>query len=113
MHHQRSRAGMFGLTRRPDRYQRLTAGFFGRVHARVVADVLAAGLPPGARVLDIGTGPGVVPIAIAAGGPLRVDGLDRSPEMVDHARAAGADVTFTVGDVAALPYPDATFDLIV
>jgi ubiquinone/menaquinone biosynthesis C-methylase UbiE len=88
-------------------------------HARAY-DVVAAGLQPGSRVLDVGTGPGRVPVAIATAAPhLRVEGLDLLPEMVEQARrsaaAAGlADrVVFTVGDVAALPYPDASFDLIV
>jgi ubiquinone/menaquinone biosynthesis C-methylase UbiE len=48
-----------------------------------------------------------------------VDGLDLEPRMIDHARQAAAAagladrVSFVVGDVAALPYRDASFDLIV
>jgi ubiquinone/menaquinone biosynthesis C-methylase UbiE len=71
-------------------------------------------------VLDAGMGPGRVPILIAHALPgLRIDGLDLSTAMVErareNARAAGlaGRVTFTAGDVADLPYPDATFDLVV
>src|SRR6266511_3754780 len=63
---------------------------------------------------------GRVPLAIARALPgLRVEGLDLSTEMVAQARRnatdAGLDdaVRFTVGDVADLPYADATFDLVV
>jgi SAM-dependent methyltransferase len=114
------RAHMFGLFTHARAYDRLAGRAFGRLYARVATDVVAAGLEPGSRVLDVGTGPGRVPIAIATAAPhLRVEGLDLLPEMIEQARrsatAAGlADrVAFTVGDVAALPYPDATFDLIV
>jgi ubiquinone/menaquinone biosynthesis C-methylase UbiE len=72
------------------------------------------------RILDVGTGPGRVPLAIAhAAAHLRIDGIDLSPAMIAAARrdctAAGLDerVTFEVADAADLPYPDATFDLII
>lgn len=98
--------------------------FFGRLarglYARVAADVAAAGLPDGGRVLDAGTGPGRVPLAIAAAAAsLRIDGLDQSPQMIEHARqaasAAGVDdrVSFAVGDVADMPYPDDAYEFIV
>jgi ubiquinone/menaquinone biosynthesis C-methylase UbiE len=99
----------------PDRYDRHAGWLFGRFYRAVAADVAAA-LPDGARVLDVGTGPGRVPAAIAAARPdLHVDGLDPSTEMIEAAgrRALGERVTFVVGDVGALPYPDATFDLVL
>lgn len=111
---------MPGWFSRPDRYDRLTRPFFARLHARVVADVAAADLPAGSRVLDVGTGPGRLPLAIAAALPsVKVDAVDLSPRMIAYGRqqahqAGAADrVTFAVGDVAALPYPDDIFDLIV
>jgi len=120
MRHLHPRVDMFGLVNRPEQYRRLTSGPFRRVHARVVTDVITAGLPAGARVLDIGTGPGRVPISIAeTDTSLRVDGVDLSVKMIAHARRTLADsdahdrVTFSAGDAAALPYPDETFDLVV
>jgi len=108
-----------GAFHHPERYDRV-ARHVRRLHARVVADVTGAGLPDGARVLDAGTGPGRVPLAIAAAAPLlRVEGIDLSEEMIDHARrlatetATPARISFTVADVADLNYPDGRFDLII
>ncbi|MGH3740205.1 MAG: class I SAM-dependent methyltransferase [Micromonosporaceae bacterium] len=90
-----------------------------RLHTRAAADVTAAGLPDGARVLDVGTGPGRLALAIAEANPgLRVEGVDLSDEMIEHAQrlAAAADaerVDFAVADVAHLPHPDHSFDLVV
>jgi ubiquinone/menaquinone biosynthesis C-methylase UbiE len=91
-----------------------------RLYARVAADVAAAGLADGSRVLDVGTGPGRVPLAIIEAAPdLRVEGIDLSGEMIAHAQGVAAEaglrdrVEFAVGDVADLRYPDDTFDLIV
>lgn len=108
----------FGLFDHARLYDRLSRVFgFRAVYRRAVADVAGASLADGARVLDAGTGTGRVPITIAENRPgLQVEGLDLSPDMVAFARRSagmGTAVTFTVGDVADLPYPDRTFDLIV
>ena len=73
------------------------------------------GLPAGARVLDVGTGPGALPRLLAEAAPgLQLDAVDLAPEMIACAqRTATPGVTFTVADVAALPWPDATFDVVV
>lgn len=111
---------MLGLFDHADRYDQLAKRFLHGLYARVAADVAAAGLADGAQVLDVGTGPGRVPLAIANALPtLRVEGLDLSAEMIARARRHATDaglndrVSFTVGDVADLPYPDATVDLVV
>src|SRR5262245_25401721 len=116
----RAHGSRFGSFDHPDRYDRRASRFLHGLYERVAADVAAAGLHDGARVLDVGTGPGRVPLEIAYALPaLRVEGLDLSAEMIAHARRnatdAGLDdrVRFTVGDVADLPYADATFDLVV
>src|SRR5262245_16068736 len=105
-------SSMFGLFRHAHLYERNANRFAARLHARVASEVCGAGRADGGRVPDAGTGPGRVPVLIAAECPgLRVDGVDLLPEMIDRARAiaAGSDrVTFAVADVAALPYPDAT-----
>jgi ubiquinone/menaquinone biosynthesis C-methylase UbiE len=116
MPHLGHRAAESGAFRHPGPYDRLAHRWLRRLYLRVADDVAGAGLPDGARVLDVGTGPGRVPLAIAEAAPgLDVEGIDLSPEMIEHARGlvAGQHVTFTVGDVANLPYPDGSFDLIV
>jgi SAM-dependent methyltransferase len=78
-------------------------------------------LEPGARVLDLGCGTGVVTRGIAArpGFAGHVVGLDHSPRLIEAARRMTTEegitdrVTFEVGDAAALPYPDAAFDAVV
>lgn len=119
IHH--ARASLLGLfDHQADPYDRIATRFFRRLYARVVADVAAAELAGAGRLLDVGTGPGRVPLAIGDALPrLRIDGLDLSADMIKLARqnvaAAGLEdrVTFVVGDVAKLPYPDGTFDLVV
>ena len=115
-----ARADKAGAFHHPVAYERLASRHLRRLYTRVAADVAAAGLPDGSRVLDAGTGPGRVPLAIADTAPgLRVEGVDLSEEMIEHARRAVTDaavrdrVSFAVGDVVDLPYPDDTFDLIV
>lgn len=74
-------------------------------------------LPP--RVLDLGTGTGVVALALAERYPeAEVVGIDLSPGMIDEARRkltpelAGR-VRFEVGDASALASPDGAFELVV
>ena len=114
MHGDGSMAGWFGD---PDHYDRFATRIGAPLRARIAADVARLRLPAGARVLDVGTGPGRLPVEIARRSPqLWVTGLDVSPRMVEAARAAvepGQQVTAEVGDVAALPYPDGSVDLIV
>ncbi|GAA3154008.1 hypothetical protein GCM10010466_51170 [Planomonospora alba] len=113
-------ATLFGLFHHGGLYDRLVSLGFRPLYRRVAADVASAPLPEGSRVLDVGTGPGRVPLAIAAARPdLRIEGLDLSPGMIDRARRNAARagtagrVEFTVGDVADLPHPDGSVDLVV
>lgn len=113
-------ATIFGLARHGELCERLAETFVGRLYRRVATDILAAGLPPGARILDVGTGPGLLPLRVVAACPqLMVDAVDRSPQMIDRAQRSAAakgraeGVIFTVADVADLPFPDATFGLVV
>jgi ubiquinone/menaquinone biosynthesis C-methylase UbiE len=82
-------------------------------------DLALEDVPPPARVLDLGTGTGVVAIALAARYPeADVTGIDISPGMIEEARRklppelAGR-VRFEVGDASALDSADADFDLVV
>jgi len=66
--------------------------------------------------LDVGTGTGAAALAIAERFPsARVVGVDIAPEMVERARQKSRDrenLAFDVGDASALPYDDASFDLV-
>ena len=82
-------------------------------------DLALDGVPPPRRVLDLGTGTGVVALALAQRYPeADVVGIDLSPGMIDEARQklptelAGR-VRFDVGDASALASPDGAFDLVV
>src|SRR5450756_1433321 len=73
------------------------------------------------QVLEVGCGPGHLANLLAATRGFEVTGLDLDPEMVERARVNaqraangdGREATFVVGDVAALPFGDASFDLVV
>jgi SAM-dependent methyltransferase len=76
-----------------------------------------AQIAPGQNVLDVGTGTGVVAITAARAGA-RVTGLDLTPELLDQARenariAQVPQIVWTEGDAENLPYPDASFDVVV
>ncbi len=75
--------------------------------------------PTPRRILDLGTGTGVVALALAERYPAAVVvGVDISGGMIDEARRKLSPeladrVSFEVGDAAALPFPDGDFDLVV
>lgn len=75
-------------------------------------------LEPGERVLDIGSGPGLLAfdMAAAVGPGGRVQGIDASEPMIAIASkrcAAQPWVRFEKADARKLPFPDAAFDLAV
>ena len=73
---------------------------------------LAARLARGRDVLDAACGEGYGSAMLAAADAASVVGIDIDPAAVAHARGAhGIDVR--EGDVAELPFDDATFDLVV
>jgi SAM-dependent methyltransferase len=80
-------------------------------HAVALADVQA-----GERVLDLATGTGNAAL-LAAGRGAGATGIDASPRLIDVARAraaaAGLEVAFAVGDVQALAFEDAGFDVVL
>ena len=67
----------------------------------------------GSRALDLATGTGDIAFALAARGA-RVVGLDVTLRMIELATAKRdqASATFLVGDMLALPFPAAAFDIV-
>ena len=66
------------------------------------------GVAPGMRVLEVGSGLGLLASAVAARGA-SVTGVERSPEQI---AAAAPNVTYIEGDAHDLDFPDASFDLV-
>jgi ubiquinone/menaquinone biosynthesis C-methylase UbiE len=70
----------------------------------------------GQKVLDVATGSGNTAIS-AARRYCDVTGIDYVPELIEQAKErAGAErleITFEVGDAENLPYPDASFDVVL
>lgn len=98
------------------RYDR-TARLLRPLYRRIAADI-AKGTPHGARVLDLGTGPGHLLVALGRRRPdLDLTGVDLSADMIDVATRRVAEfgdrARAVTGDVGALPFPDRSFDLVV
>jgi ubiquinone/menaquinone biosynthesis C-methylase UbiE len=97
-------------------YDALTRLLLGSLYGRIAADV-AADAPVGARVLDVGCGPGHLSTRLARHHRLEVTGLDLDPAMIARADRSGDGdrhrPSFLVGDVASLAFPDGSFDLVV
>jgi SAM-dependent methyltransferase len=78
--------------------------------------VRRASVGPGDDVLDIGCGTGNAAIRAAARGA-RAVGLDLTPELFpagrSEAAAAGVEVEWVEGDAEALPFADASFDVVL
>ncbi|MFC4452213.1 class I SAM-dependent methyltransferase [Deinococcus sonorensis] len=97
--------------------ERLTTGL-GRLEAERTRALITRFQPSSARtVLDVGGGPGAHALWLAASG-LEVHLLDAVPLHVEAAlrRSAAAPrglASAVVGDARALPYPDATADMVL
>ena len=78
--------------------------------------VKRAGIVSGSRVLDVACGTGVVAVTAARLGA-SVTGLDLTPELLtrarENSRIAGVEIDWREGDVEALPFESATFDVVV
>jgi ubiquinone/menaquinone biosynthesis C-methylase UbiE len=103
-------AGQERFARTAERLARLQDERAAALARRVEAFVQPRG---DERALDVGCGAGALAFALA---PLvrEVVGLDRSPELLEQARARAAghpNVSFVEGDGAKLPFPDGSFDL--
>ena len=73
------------------------------------------GIPHGASLLDVGCGAGQLAL-IAARAGVMVTGCDIAPNWIERARsrarAEGLNAIFDEGDAEALPYADASFDVV-
>jgi arsenite methyltransferase len=109
----------------------LRLGYPGRLLAAVPAEAVAsfagvgyhfdlARLAPGERVLDLGSGSGsdVFFAALQVGASGRVVGVDFTDEQIDKAtrlrdRDGLANVEFVEASIDALPFEDASFDVVI
>jgi ubiquinone/menaquinone biosynthesis C-methylase UbiE len=91
----------------------------GRKHGEFRQHVVElAGLRGDERLLDAGCGTGLMALRVAARYPdCTVHGVDLSPRMIDIARKdaakRGLTVDFRAGSITDLPYPEASFDVVV
>ena len=92
---------------------------FGKDKAIRKASVELAQINPGDKVLDVGCGTGDLTLEAKklAGSTGEVHGTDASPNMIEQARQktarTGIDVTFQVGLVEDIDFPENQFDVVL
>jgi ubiquinone/menaquinone biosynthesis C-methylase UbiE len=81
------------------------------------AFLAAIEFPPGAELLEVGCGTGVLTRVLAGIGAVgSVVGVDLAPSLVDRARELAAELPnarFEVADARALPFAGASFDVVI
>jgi demethylmenaquinone methyltransferase/2-methoxy-6-polyprenyl-1,4-benzoquinol methylase/phosphoethanolamine N-methyltransferase len=91
----------------------------GRASAMREQTLELAGLRAGERVLEVGCGTGEVAqrARLRVGAAGQVSGIDPSADMIEvatkKAARAGLDIDYRIGAIEALPYPDASFDVVL
>lgn len=86
-------------------------------NSRMVVEM--AQVRAGDKVLDVGCGTGNLTLTANkyAGAMGSVTGIDASPEMIDvaqkKAKQNGSSVVFELGLIEKLPYPEASFDVVI
>jgi ubiquinone/menaquinone biosynthesis C-methylase UbiE len=103
-----------------ERAQGYDNGWRGRMHHQIAdrtADLALTRMPAPTQILDVGCGTGYLLGRLAARAPQAqvLDGIDAAPAMIEMAKAAAADnrLRFVTGTAERLPWPAATFDLVV
>ena len=87
--------------------------FFTPITSLAIGPLLdAVQLTPGARVLDVASGPGSLAAAAKEKGANAV-GVDLSPGMIELAARAYPGIEFRVAEVEHLPFANAAFDAVV
>ena len=80
------------------------------------AKAVAARLRTGCDALEVAPGPGFFAIELAKLGDFKITGLDISRTLVEiateNARHAGVKIDFRLGNAAAMPFADESFDFI-
>ena len=98
-------------------YEKVPARAFSNFYREVASEVVDH-LPRG-RIMDVGTGPGHLPIEIGRlNADLDIVGIDLSPKMIRMAKAnarAGSvsNVEFQLADANKLPFGDGSFDFVI
>src|SRR6266566_10173217 len=84
---------------------------------RCAHDLVERARPIGAsdRILDLGCGTGIVARVLRErlGGAANIVGLDASTAMIEKARSFEPELEWRVGDAVAMPFADASFDLVL
>ena len=84
---------------------------------KALARRVAAGLAPGAKVLEVAPGPGFFAIELAKIGKYEITGLDISKSFVDiakgNAQQEHVEVDFREGNVSQMPFAEASFDFLL
>ena len=87
----------------------------GLAHVGAQKELAACGIGPGQRVLDVAAGTGNVAIRAAQAGA-SVVASDLTPESLEvgrrEAERAGVTLEWVAADAEALPFPDASFDVV-
>jgi ubiquinone/menaquinone biosynthesis C-methylase UbiE len=103
-----------------ERAQHYDEGRLGQLHHQIAdrtADLALACVPAPSRILDVGCGTGYLLGRLAARAPQAevLAGIDAAPAMIEAARGAASDarLRFVVGVAEQLPWPEASFDLVV
>lgn len=93
----------------------LTLGHADRLRQLTLDQAL---LKSGESILDVGCGTGrvTIPAKLRIGEDGNAAGMDPAPEMIAlanrRAERVGLQIDFRVGVIEALPFPDATFDVV-
>jgi SAM-dependent methyltransferase len=102
----------------PDAYRRWRASRLGRITDAVEEQLILelVGPPVGLRILDVGCGDAALAVALAQRGAL-VTGVDADPRMLAagraRAEACGVAPELVQGDIRALPFAGASFDVVL
>ncbi len=99
-------------------YEKASRMVIGGYYSQV-ADEIVVNIQRGS-ILDLGTGPGYLPIQIVKRAPdVKVIGIDLSRKLIqmakDNAQKAGfsSKLSFEVGNSASLRFKDASFDMVI